>query len=87
MLNSGVTPAQVKHNAYVLCVSLRFHLCRVKTQERLITYPSVVLYIFVILLSLKVIKVDSLEQNSGCSCRQAFIHYCGPDELHFVFLL
>ena len=36
----------------------------------------------------------SLEQNSGCSCRQAFIHYCGlhqvwrgTEKLHFIWVL
>ena len=30
---------------------------------------------------LKYMSSFSLEQSSGCSCRQAFIHYCGLHQL------
>ena len=43
---------------------------------------------------MKCISSFSLEQNSGCSCRQAFIHYCGlhqvwgiTEKLHLIWVL
>ena len=43
---------------------------------------------------MKYISSFPLEQNSGCSCRQAFIHYCGlhqvwgiTEKLHLIWVL
>ena len=54
--------------------------------------PSIFLCVdFSFCCFLKYTSSFSLEQNSGCSCRQAFIHYCGPhqvwgrtEELHLI---